>query len=159
MPVPRRTHANYLHEVMDQLMGDLHYPAGQDGTQINVDYCKTVVAHHLVKLGWRKPNNSDGVALWHDEPVDWDDPLIKKRKVYGPGVFEDAIRWVSVNEPDDPLADLDDMSQKQINALPEELRIEAKRRLGQLPAAPEPDPDAGWHTKTFINIQDEPDHG
>lgn len=153
----RQTQQSYKARVLQQLLDDLQYPVNKDGSIMDTSWFKAAIAMHLVRAGWRKPNNTDGIALREGNEIAWDDPEIKPRKVYGPGVFEDAITWVSVNEPDDPLDDIQNMTMSQIDALPDDLRIEAKRRLGLIPREPQPDPDAGWSVKPLIHITDEED--
>ena len=53
----------YLHQVMDQLMGDLSYPQDKEGNTLDINLMKATVAYHLVRAGWRKPNNTDGLPL------------------------------------------------------------------------------------------------
>jgi hypothetical protein len=48
------------------------------------------------------------------------------------------------------------MNVAQIEALPDHLRLEAKRRLGLAPPAPEHQP-ALWSVQPFVSITDEPD--
>lgn len=152
MKNPRRN--AYMSRVYQQMLDDLHYPVAKDGSIMDASAIKAWVAWHLVRTGWRKPNNTDGLALVEE----FDDPIIKKRRISAAGVVEDAIEWVGVNEPDDPLANLADMTMGQIEALPEVQRIEAKRRLGLLPP-PDTDaePEPAWSVKTFIQIADEDD--
>ncbi|MUL44460.1 hypothetical protein FZI85_17195 [Mycobacterium sp. CBMA293] len=149
MTVSKKQNA-YMATVMQQLLGDLQHPVGKDDSILYTEPFKAAVAWHLVRAGWRKPNNLDQFPLVEE----FDDPVIKKRTVFGPGVMEDACEWVDASEPDDPLEHLDDMSMKQIEALPEHLRFEAKRRLGLVPAAPQPDPEQGWHVRPLVHITD-----
>lgn len=145
-------HRVYLYKVMDQLMGDLQHPVGKDGTMLYAEGFKAIVAWHLVRAGWRKPNNLDEFPLVEA----YDDPLIKKRKIHGPGVFEDACTWVPFDAPDDPLDRLADMTMGEIETLPDDLRIEAKRRLGIAPA-PQPDTNTGWSVSPLVTITDADD--
>jgi hypothetical protein len=147
----------YMSRVMEQMLGDLQHPVGKDGTTVYAEGFKAIVAWHLVRAGWRKPNNLDEFPLVEA----YDDPVIKKRKVFGPGVLEDAVEWVGFDEPDDPLEHLADMTMGEIEALPEHLRIEAKRRLGLIgDPAPANVPNFGveeWATKPLVRITDEED--
>lgn len=138
----------YKGRVMAQLLTDLSYPRGEDGRVLDTNAFKAVLAQHLMRAGWRKPNNTDGLALIEE----YDEPEIKARKMVGPGVYEDAIEWVPFDAPDDPLADLQNMTIAQINALPEHLSTEAKRRLGMLPNAPQP--TDLWSVKPTLTITD-----
>lgn len=144
----------YLTAVYTQMLDDLFYPVAKDGSVMDASGIKAWVCWHLVRAGWRKPNNTDGLALIEE----YDDPIIKKRRVYGPGVFEDAVTWVGVDEPDDPLAGLADMTIAQVDALPDDVKFEAKRRLGMLvPEPAPPDVSPGWSVQPYITITDAPD--
>jgi len=142
-------HKAYLNKVYEQMVADLHYPQGKDGAQMDATAFKYLVAWHLVRCGWRKPNNLDHLPLVEE----YDDPLIKKRKVTGPGVVEDAVTWVPLDAPDDPLAHLEDMTMREIEALDPDLQLEAKRRLG-LEVPVEIPESAGWSVQPFITITD-----
>jgi hypothetical protein len=149
-----RSEADYLQACFDLMMGDLTYPVARDGGVMDATPIKPWVCWHLIRCGWRKPNNLDGLALVEE----YDDPQIKPRKVYGPGVVEDAITWVPLGDPDDPLEHLADMTMAEINRLPPDVCLEAKRRLGMLPPAPERgDPEPAWSVRPYIKITDEPD--
>ena len=129
------------HEVMLALMADLRYPVGPRGEVfMMLDAMKPIVSYHLTRCGWRPITARR---------------RIKARKVIGRGVMEDAVTWVGMHEPDDPLAGLGSMTLNEIELLPEDAKIEAARRLG-LPVAP-PEPLPGWQTQTRININDEED--
>lgn len=142
----------YMTQVYGQLIEDLTYPVDKDGNVLDAFAIRPGIAYHLVRAGWRKPNNTDHFPLVEE----FDDPVIKKRKVNAPGVYEDAVTWVSTDEPDDPLADIENMTIREIDALPADLRIEAKRRLGLLPPVEQPEepPQPAWTVKPFITITD-----
>lgn len=128
--------------VMVMLLQDLLYPPSSDGKAIvDLSYMRPSVAKHLGRCGWR----------WHPEKA-----KIKFREVREPGVIEDAVEWVPFDSPDDPLEDLDNMSMAEINGLPEPLMVEAKRRLGMLPQAPEPQ-GKPWSHPNKVTIADGPD--
>lgn len=133
------------HRALVALLADLRCPEGYDGTTFAFMDVLTaalpIISHHLIRCGWR---------------MDMSKRRIKARKVYGTGVLEGAVVWVPIDAPDDPLANVTRMSVAQIEALePEDLRNEAKRRVGL--AVPQPAPPEGWHTATRITISDEPD--
>lgn len=124
------------------LMGDLRYPTSKDGSVIDITYFSTVIAYHLARCGWR---------------LDPQKRQIKPRKITARDVVAGAVEWVDVNEPDDPLENLANMTMKEINALPPVQRAIAIRRIGG-PALPElPSHHPGWHTRTKVNITDAPD--
>lgn len=124
------------HAAMIMALADLRYPIGPGGeTLMIMEAMSPIVAYHLVRCGWRM------VAPKRK---------IKARRVYGGGMLEDACRWVPIDAPDDPLANLQHMSMADIEGLDDELRAEAKRRLGIKVEPPPPPP--GWHTQTKINI-------
>jgi hypothetical protein len=144
--------SEYLQACSKQMLADLTYPVARDGTTaMDAGGVAPIIAYHLIRAGWRKPNNADGLVLIEA----YDDPLIKPRKVYGPGVYADAVTWVPADDPDDPLADLANMTMGQIAALAPDLQLEAKRRLGMEIRPPTPEP--GWTVQTHITITDEPD--
>lgn len=160
-PVPvtapvRNKHKNsYMTRVMGQMLEDLKYPQAKDGSITDVNRFAHLIAWHLVRCGWRKPNNTDGFPLVEE----FDDPIIKARKVLGGGVFEDAVVWVGFNEPDDPLEHLEDMTIREVEALPDEVKYEAKRRLGLLPRhEPTPPPEMSnaseWSVTPEVRITD-----
>lgn len=144
----------YMSKVFDQMMADLTYPVAKDGSIMDATGIKPWVCWHLVRTGWRKPNNLDNFPLVEE----YDEPVIKPRRVYGPGVIEDALTWVDFNAPDDPLADLATMTIAEIGALPPDLHLEAKRRLGLTPPPDsDPNPQPAWTVQPFVSITDAPD--
>lgn len=128
------------------MLKDLRYiesPPNERGESsiMNTDFFAPIVAYHLVKCGWRP----------HSEKR-----KIKPRKVPGKGIVADAVEWVGMDEPDDPLARLDSMSMREIALLPEVWKHEAIRRLGGQVHSDVPEPKNGWHVNTRINISDVP---
>jgi hypothetical protein len=149
---------DYMLRNFQMLLAALQYPVNKDGSVMDLDLggygLAPGIAYHLNRAGVRIPNNTEGFPLVEE----YDDPLIKKRKVYGPGVYEDACLWVPFHTPDDPLANLEQMTMAQIEALPDDVKFEAKRRLGMLPPTPEnTEPTPGWSVQPFITITDAPD--
>lgn len=134
----------------EQMLDDLQYPVAKDGSVMDASAIKAWVAWHLIRAGWRKPSQ-------HDLDENFDQPIIKKRRIYSPGVMADAVTWVGIDEPDDPLDGVEDLTVAQIDSLPDDLRIEARRRLGLLPPQPNTEPQPNWSVKPFITIADEPD--
>lgn len=123
------------------MMKDLIYPVSKDGTVIDLTYFAPVIAWHLTLCGYR---------------CDPSKRQIKARKITAPGVVDDAQEWVPASAPDDPLADLADMTMGQINKLPPIQRAEALRRMGG-PVTPDLPPNPGWHVATTMKIEDAPD--
>jgi hypothetical protein len=123
------------------ILEDLRYPAARDGSviELRTDLALTI-GWHLVRAGWE----------WYPDRA-----LIKPRPCAGPGTYEDAQEWVSIDAPDDPLADLASMTVADLAALPENLRAEAARRLGV--KTEEPPQPTGWVQPNRITITDEPD--
>lgn len=128
-------------EAMLKLLLDLTYPEARDGTRVDVTAFKAILAYHLVRCGWRMVPEKR---------------MIKSRKVTARGVAIDAIDWVPINAPDDPLENLANMTMAEIEALPPGLKAEAMQRItGEvLPDLPE---NPGWHVETSIRITDDPD--
>lgn len=123
-------------------LDDCKYPVSKGGEVMQADYFVIPVAYHMVRCGWRKAA----------------DPVIKKRRVDAPGVVEDAVEWVPVDAPDDPLEGIEAMTFEQIAALPEYLRRKAIARLGgdvevdgDLPAMAEP----AWQVTPNISYSTE----
>lgn len=130
---------------MQRILELLQYPVSPDGTVFDVSFISAPAAYHLARGG------VDVVRA----------PLIKKRPVSGPGIIQGACEWVRPDESSapvvysSPLDDLENMTMAQINALPEPLRGEARRRLGL------PYEEPGWQQVPVVNIEDapEPDDG
>ena len=123
------------------LMGDMRYPVAQDGSILDMTYFAPMIAYHLTMCGWRLDNEKR---------------LIKARKLTAKGVVQDAVEWVPVTAPDDPLRNLHEMTMLDIDRLPPAVRAEAIRRMG----GPETDAlkqNPGWRVATSINIVPAPD--
>jgi hypothetical protein len=119
------------------MLKDLRYPVGKDGSIMNADFFAPFVAYHLVRCGWR-PNSEKR--------------KIKPRRVPGKGTVEDAVEWVDMSEPDDPLRHLNTMSMTEVALLPEVWKHEAIRRLGGHVKSDLAEPKSIWHVDTKINI-------
>jgi hypothetical protein len=124
-----------------QLIGDLRYPVSKDGTVVDLSYFSPLIAYHLARCGWR---------------CDPAKRRIKSRKIAAKGVVSDALEWVDVNAPDDPLANLKSMTMAEINRLPPVQRAEAIRRIGG-PELPDLPANPGWHVATNMTIEHAPD--
>jgi hypothetical protein len=122
---------------MGEMLEDLRYPISRDGSVLDTAFIAPLIAYHLVRCGWRQ---------------DPDARIIKSRKVVAKGVVEDAVEWVSVDEPDDPLENLENMTLAEINALSPNVRAEALRRMGG-PETPDLPTNPGWHVSTSLNIE------
>lgn len=132
-----------LDVAMIAMLADLRYPVSKDGSVLDMTYFAPLISYHLVRCGWRP---------------DPEKRLRKSRPLIAKGVIKGAVEWVPVNEPDDPLADLSEMTMTEINALPPTLKAEALRRMGG-PETPELKPNPGWKVRTNLRIQDAPDVG
>lgn len=137
----QREHDHEFNVAAACLMGDLRYPVSKDGSIIDMSYFTAVLAYHLVRCGWR---------------VDPERREIKPRRITAQGVIQGAIEWVPMDAPDDPLANLNNMTMKEINKLPPIQRAEAIRRIGG-PELPDLPRNPGWKTETHVNIEDAPD--
>jgi hypothetical protein len=124
-----------------RMIGDLRYPISKDGSVLDLTYFSPLIAYHLIRCGWR---------------FDPAHQQIKPRKITAKGVVEDAIEWVDVDAPDDPLADLKNMTMAQINRLPPVQRATALRRMGGA-ESPELPGNPGWHVTTNFKIEHAPD--
>ncbi|WP_235732614.1 phage gene 29 protein family protein [Mycolicibacterium septicum] len=125
---------------LGQFMADCHYAVSKDGDILDTSYVKTIIGYHMIRCGWRK------VA----------DPVIKKRRVIAPGVIEDAVEWVDVDEPDDPLANLENMSVRELAELSPDARAAAIRRLGGDYDHDLTEPQVRWSVTPNITITDDP---
>lgn len=126
---------------MAKLLLDLTYPESKDGTRVDLSALSPIIAYHLIRCGWRMVPERR---------------MIKSRKVNARGVYADAIDWVPIDMPDDPLANIKNMTMAEIDALPPGLKAEALQQLtGEvLPELPD---NQGWHVATSIRITDDPD--
>ena len=86
--------------------------------------------------------------------MDREKRMIKSRTVNARGVYVDANEWVPIDFPDDPLANIANMTMAEINDLPPGLKAEAMQRItGEvLPELPE---NPGWKVETRIKITDD----
>jgi hypothetical protein len=135
-----------MQNAFSTMLKDLRYPVGppdENGQSdvMNADFFAPWVAYHLVRCGWR-PNGEKR--------------KIKPRKVPQRGVVADAVEWVAMDEPDDPLRNLDTMSMREIALLPEVWKHEAIRRLGGHVKSDLPEPKSKWKVNTKINISNAP---
>jgi hypothetical protein len=69
-------------------------------------------------------------------------------------MVEDAVEWVDIHAPEDPLRHLDTMSMTEVALLPEVWKYEAIRRLGGQVKSDLPEPNSRWKVNTKINIAD-----
>ena len=126
---------------MQAIMDALHYPVAKDGTVLGIsnglNLLKPTLAYHLARCGIGPVNP----------------PLIKKQSVAGPGVMEDAVRWVPIGTPDVPLDRLGSMTMDEISALPDHERAIALRRLGVTPPVNE-----GWVQPPNVFIDNAPEN-
>lgn len=127
------------HAQFAMMIQDLRWPVTREGDVANVDYIAALVAYHLVRCGWRN---------------DPDKRVIKSRKVIGRGVATGALEWVGMDEPDDPLADIANMTMAEVAALSPQARMEAIRRLDPNRPNDLPEPKPGWQVKPNIRITD-----
>lgn len=128
-------------EAMLELMRDLVYPESKDGSTLDVSFFSTIIAWHLVRCGWRP------------------DPAkrtIKPRRLIAKGLPDNAIEWVSVDEPDS--IDYTKLTIHEIRALSPRQRAIAMRALGGA-ETPDLPTNPGWTVQTNIHIQDAPDPG
>lgn len=130
-------------QAFKEFLEDCHYPVTKDGATMDASYFGPVIAYHMIRCGWRRSV----------------EPVIKKRKVDAPGVIEDAVEWVPMDAPDDPLEGIEDWSFAQIAALPEYLKRKAIQRLGGNAEADDDLPEMGepaWKVTPNISYNAEP---
>ena len=121
------------------LLADLRYPVSKDGSVLDTTFFAPLLARHLTLCGYR---------------LDLEHRKIKSRRVSVRGVPADAVEWVDVSEPDDPLADLHHMTMADIDKLSPVLRAEALRRMGAPEPAAPPPANPGWHVQTHMTVND-----
>lgn len=130
------------HETFGKMLLDLRWPVNREGDVMDVSFVAAWVAYHLTRCGWRN---------------DPDKRVIKGRKPLGRGIATGAVEWVSMDEPDDELEGLQDMSLRELSSLSPAAKFEAIRRLGgQAPDIREP---TGWTVKPNLSITDAPMDG
>lgn len=78
-------------------------------------------------------------------------PLIKKRRITAPGVYDNACTWVGINAPDDAERDLQPGDFSDSRLRPPDVRAAAARRDGEGPAVL-----AEWHQPVRVTYSDEP---
>ncbi len=79
------------------------------------------------------------------------DPLIKKRRIDGNGIYDNACTWVSVDAPDDARRDLRPGDYSTDRLRPPDVRGMAATRDGEGPTV-----TAEWHTRPDVTYVDEP---
>ncbi len=79
------------------------------------------------------------------------EPLIKKRRITAPGVYDNACTWVGINAPGDAERDLKPGDFSQDRLRPPDVRGMAARRDGEGPPVM-----AEWHTTAQVRYTDEP---
>jgi hypothetical protein len=125
-----------------QLIGDLRYPVTKSGSVLDMTYFSPALAYHLARCGWRlNPNKR----------------IIKPRRVIAKGVVDDAVEWIAADAPDDPLANLHNMTVAEINQLPPIQRAQAMRKVTGQELPELPNNEKGWHTTANLKIEDAPD--
>jgi hypothetical protein len=70
---------------------DLKYPVDVAGRVLMMNYLPDVphaLAYHFIRCGWRK------------DPAK---QMVKQRKINGPGVPEDLVAYVAMDQPDEPV--------------------------------------------------------
>ncbi|APD18192.1 minor tail protein [Mycobacterium phage Hammy] len=141
--------ADPMADAMYDIAEALHYPVDSRGRRYDVRYMLPVIAFHLARAGC---------------VVDPARAVIKQRRMPPtPGVVEDAVEWVHVDEPDtieDELAGatLDDLPRLSAAARAEFIR----RATGEPPAEPVVDDQdvnldarTPWHVETSIVFDDD----
>lgn len=99
----------------EQLAQDLKYPVDAHGRILDMNHLPDVavtLVYHLIRRGWRPSGQ----------------PLIKAKKVVGPGYYEDLVTYVPVEESDEPVV------------------VERN---------PQPEPQE-WSVRPVVNVIDEP---
>ena len=121
-----------------ELLEVMEYPVDQNGRPHDLNHMSAstlAIAWTAALYGFRRSAFS----------------LIKKRRITGPGVYENACTWVPSDAPDDAERDLTPGDFSDDRVRPPDVRALAAKRDGD-----EPQVLAEWHTKAEISYRDEP---
>lgn len=121
-----------------ELLEVMEYPVDQAGRPHDLNAMSSAVlaiAWTAVLYGFRRSG----------------EPLIKKRKIIAPGVYENACTWVPIDAPDDVERDLRPGDYQHDRLRPPDVRAAAARRDGD-----EPQVLAEWRTTAKVTYRDEP---
>ncbi|PVB16376.1 hypothetical protein DDJ71_19510 [Mycobacteroides abscessus] len=121
-----------------ELLEVMEYPVDQNGRVHDLNHMSATIlaiAWTAVLYGFRR------TATAH----------IKKRRMHGPGIYENACTWVDVNAPDDAERDLQPGDYSDDRLRPPDVRGLAARRDGEGPVL-----TAEWHTKPEVRYTDAP---
>lgn len=140
LPKNRAEQRDEVVKAMYDLADAMSYPQDQHGNTIDLTYIVAPIAYHLALAGAR---------------VHPDKALIKQRLVPGQGVVDGSVEWVGIDEPDpEPDQDPSRITLADLANMPPAQQAAAMQKLG---IAAQPDPSAGWHTKTKITTEEEPE--
>lgn len=132
-----------LSDAMYDLADALRYPVDSRGRVYDVKFMLPVLAFHLARAG---------------AVIDPARAVIKARRLPPtPGVVEDAVEWVGVNEPDSVDDELADATIADVDNLSPTARAALLRRLGVAPDDQTTDLDGRtpWHVETTIHFDDD----
>lgn len=137
--IPERAR-NPLSDAMYELADALQYPVDNKGRVYDVRFMLPVLSYHLARRGFR----------FHPELA-----IIKPRRLPpAPGVVEDAVEWVGINEPDSIDDELAGVTIADVDRLSPAARAELLRRLGVAQPGDDAEPPS-WHVETSIQFDDE----
>lgn len=133
-----------LSDAMYELAEALRYPVDSRGRVYDVKFMLPVLAFHLARAG---------------AVIDPARAAIKARRLPPtPGVVEDAVEWVGVNEPDSVDDELADATIADVDKLSPTARAALLRRLGVAATDDETtdlDGRTPWHVETTIHFDDD----
>jgi hypothetical protein len=130
-----------LDAAMYDLADALRYPVDSRGRVYDVRFLLPILAFHLARAG---------------AYVDPSRAIIKGRRLPPtPGVFDDAVEWVSVDAPDSIDDELAGKTIDDVAALSPAARAELIRRLGGETPSMEPATGALWSVQPSIQFDDE----
>lgn len=134
-----------LAAAMYDIADALRYPVDNRGRVYDVRFMLPALAFHLARAGC---------------VIDPSRAVIKARRLPpAPGVIEDAVEWVGVNEPDRIDDELAHASIADIDKLSPAARAELIRRLGgdttTITETTDLDARTPWHVETSIHFDEE----
>lgn len=133
-----------LAQAMYDIADALRYPTDHRGRVYDVRFLIPALSYHLAMAG---------------AVIDPARAVRKPRKIPpGPGIIDDAVEWVSVDEPDTVADELDGATIADVERLSPHARAELIRRLGGNQPPPETDDlddRIPWRVQTNIVFDEE----
>lgn len=130
-------------QAINDIADALRYPTDHRGRVYDVRFLIPALAYHLALAG---------------AVIDPARAVRKARRIPpGPGIIDDAVEWVGVDEPDTVADELDGATIDDVDRLSPHARAELIRRLGGNPppvADGDLDDRVPWRVQTSITLDD-----